>query len=107
MPLIKDDILLGEKYARIIGQSQVSDEAGVGTIVQGSPFNTKINMGYEDEESHNGNWFNNFLEWETALSEIFPNARIEWERELCRAVVDGVRIGFFDKLNNSGYIISN
>lgn len=107
MPLLKDDVLLGEKYARIIGQSQVRDEAGVGTIVPGNPFNTKINMGYEDEESHNGSWFKDFTEWENALAGLFPSAKIEWERELCRAVVNGVRIGFFDKLNNCGYIVTN
>jgi len=107
MPQIKDDIFLGEKYAGIIGQSQVRDEAGIGTIVPGNPFNTKINLGYEDEESQNDAWFDNFEEWENTLSELFPSARIEWERDLCRATVNGVKIGFYDQQNKSGYLIMN
>lgn len=101
MPLLKDDSLLGEAYSRIIGQSQARDEAGIGTIVQGNPFNTKIALSQEQEESVE---YNNFEKWENDLSAKFPSAQLAWERNLCRALVNSVPIGFFDKSMNTGYL---
>lgn len=102
--MIKDDKLILETYARIIGQSQAKSQPGIGTIVPGNPFNTKLINGYEQEEETDGVEYDDFFHWQNSVSTKFPNAQLAWEKNFCRAIMNDVPIGYFDQNTKTGMI---
>jgi hypothetical protein len=102
--MLRDDILLAETYNRIIGQSQAKDQAGIGTIVQGNPFNTKLTIGNENEESMEGEEVQDYNKWKNIITKKFPQSQVKWEGNFCRALIDGKSIGFFDRNTNTGMV---
>jgi hypothetical protein len=100
----KDSKLIFEKYTRVIGQSQAQSQPGIGTIVSGNPFNTKLIRGYEGNEETDGQEYKDFHAWQKAVATKFPNIQIAWEKNFCRALVDSVPVGFFDQNTKTGMI---